>query len=90
MINKNVSTTSKGVTISFSGAIKKDSVLKMVENCAKGQCACMSEASKEKIKDMTVSGLDGAVALNLTGDGLSADEIESALKRSTVLNGITT
>ena len=86
MINKNVFKTQTGVKIAFSGAIKKESVIKMVENCATGQCACMSDESKEKIKDMKVSGLDGDVALDLVGTGLTTDEIEAALKRSTVIN----
>jgi len=86
MINKNVFKTGEGVKIAFSGAIKKDSVIKMVENCATGNCECMSDESKEKIKDMKVSGLDGEVALDLVGSGLTTDEIEAALKRSTVIN----
>ena len=86
MITKNVFKTDAGVKIAFSGAIKKDSVIKMVENCATGSCACMSDESKEKIKDMKVSGLDGEVALDLVGSGLTTAEIEAALKRSTVIN----
>jgi len=86
MITKNVFKTDAGVKIAFSGAIKKEQVVKMVENCATGQCACMSDASKEKIQDMQVSGLDGEVALDLVGSGLSTGEIEAALKRSSVIN----
>ena len=85
MINKNIFKTDEGVKIAFSGAIKKDSVIKMVENCATGNCECMSDESKEKIKDMKVSGLDGEVALDLVGSGLTTGEIEAALKRSTVI-----
>ena len=86
MINKNIFKTDEGVKIAFSGAIKKDSVIKMVENCATGNCECMSDESKDKIKDMKVSGLDGEVALDLVGSGLTTGEIEAALKRSTVIN----
>jgi len=86
MISKNVFKTTEGVKIAFGGAIKKDSVIKMVENCSSGQCECMSDASKEKIKDMKVSGVDGDVALDLVGAGLSKEEIEAALARSKVIN----
>ena len=57
----------------------------MVENCATGQCECMSDETKKKIKDMKVTGKDGQVELDLVGD-IAKEEIESALKKSKVLN----
>jgi hypothetical protein len=57
----------------------------MVENCATGQCECMSDETKKKITIMQVDGKDGDVELNLTGD-VKQEEIEAALAKSKVLN----
>ena len=84
-MNKNVSKTSQGVKILFTGVVEKQNVVKMVENCATGQCECMSDETKKKIKDMKVTGVDGQVELNLLGD-VATKEIEEALKKSKVLN----
>ena len=65
--------------------MKKENIVKMVENCATGQCECMSEATKKKIQNMEVKGEDGAVELELTGD-IAKEEIEEALQKSRVLN----
>ncbi len=84
-MQKNVNTTNTGVKISFTGEVKKQNIVKMVENCATGQCECMSDETKKKIQNMEVSGSDGEVALDLTGD-VSKEEIEAALAKSKVLN----
>jgi len=84
-MNKNVFKTNQGVKISFTGAVEKQNILKMVENCATGSCECMTNETKQKITNMQVSGEDGDVALNLSGD-VSKEEIEAALARSKVLN----
>ena len=84
-MNKNVFKTAEGVKISFTGAVEKQNILKMVENCATGSCECMTDETKEKITNMQVSGTDGEVNLNLTGD-VSKEEIEVALTRSKVIN----
>lgn len=84
-MNKNVLKTSQGVKIEFTGAVEKQNIVKMVENCATGQCECMSDETKKKIENMEVSGTDGDVALDLSGD-VSKEEIEAALARSKVLN----
>ena len=84
-MNKNVLKTGNGVKISFTGTVQKQNIVKMVENCATGQCECMSDETKEKITNMQVSGIDGDVALDLSGD-VSKEEIEAALARSKVLN----
>jgi len=60
---------------------KKQNIIKMVESCATGSCDCMSVDTKEKIKDMKVSGVDGDVKLNLTGD-ITKLEIQEALSKS--------
>lgn len=83
-MKKVVHATGNGVKIAFSGAVKKENIVKMVENCATGACACMSGETKEKIRDMKVRGEDGAVELELTGD-VAKEEIEAALERSKVL-----
>ena len=84
-MNKNVNATNSGVKISFTGEVKKQNIVSMVENCATGQCECMSDETKQKVQNMEVSGDDGNVELNLTGD-LSKEEIEAALAKSKVLN----
>ncbi len=84
-MKKNVHTTQSGVKINFTGVVEKQQIVKMVENCATGQCECMSDETKKKINDMQVSGADGNVALDLSGD-VSKEEIEAALAKSKVLN----
>ena len=84
-MNKNVFKTGEGVKISFTGAVEKQNIIKMVENCATGACECMSDETKAKITNMEVSGQDGDVKLNLSGD-ISKEEIEAALARSKVIN----
>jgi hypothetical protein len=84
-MNKNVLKTGNGVKINFTGAVEKQHIVKMVENCATGACACMSDETKAKINNMEVSGKDGNVALDLSGE-VSKEEIEAALARSKVLN----
>ncbi len=83
-IKKDVSKTNSGVNIKFSGAVKKESVVKMVQNCKTGTCECMSDDTKKKIKDMQVSGEDGEVLLELSGE-VEKSEIEAALAKSKVL-----
>lgn len=75
--------TGNGVKINFLGAVEKQNIVTMVENCSTGQCECMSDDTKAKIKDMKVSGVDGDVELDLDGD-VSVEEIQEALKKSKV------
>ncbi len=84
-MKKSVLQTTSGVKIAFEGEVKKEQIVKMVQNCATGQCECMSDATKKKIASMEVKGEDGAVELELGGD-VKKEEIEAALKRSKVLN----
>jgi len=84
-VKQEVNATGNGVKIAFTGEVKKQNIVKMVENCATGQCECMSDETKQKIRKMEVRGEDGAVELELTGD-VAKKEIEAALKRSNVLN----
>ena len=84
-MEKNVSQTNKGIKINFTGAVEKQNIIKMVQNCATGQCECMSDETKKKITNMEVSGKDGDVALDLSGD-VTKEEIETALSKSKVLN----
>ncbi len=85
MIKKDVKQNENGVSINFSGAIAKDTVFTMVQNCATGKCECMSDETKSKVKDMVVTGEDGDVKLELKGD-VSEAEIKEALSRSKVVN----
>jgi len=84
-MNKNVNVIPNGVNISFSGNVKKQNIVTMVENCQTGSCECMSDETKKKIEGMEVSGKDGEVSLALSGD-ISTEEIELALSKSKVLN----
>ena len=85
MIKKDVKQNENGVSINFSGAIDKDTVFTMVQNCSTGKCECMSDETKAKVKDMVVTGEDGDVKLELRGD-VSEAEIKEALSRSKVVN----
>jgi hypothetical protein len=84
-MQKKVFKTNNGVKINFLGAVEKQNIVSMVENCATGQCECMSDTTKAKIQDMQVSGEDGDVALKLDGD-VSVEEIQAALEKSKLLN----
>jgi len=84
-MEKKVFKTGSGVKINFFGKVEKQNIVTMVENCSTGQCECMSDDTKAKIKDMKVSGEDGAVALDLAGD-VSVQEIQAALEKSKVIN----
>ena len=84
-MNKNVFKTTNGVKINFTGVVQKQQIIKMVENCATGQCECMSDDTKKKINKMQVEGKDGDVELKLDGE-VSKEEIEKALAKSKVLN----
>ncbi len=84
-MNKNVFKIDNGIKINFTGVVKKQQIVKMVENCATGQCECMSDDTKKKINNMQVDGKDGNVELKLNGD-VSKEEIEKALAKSKVLN----
>jgi hypothetical protein len=65
--------------------IKKEQIITMVQNCQSGACECMSDKTKEKITDMSVSGDDGDIELKLNGE-ITREEIEEALKKSKVIN----
>ena len=84
-MKRDVKAIKDGVTVTFSKGIKKEQIIKMVQNCQSGACECMSQNSKEKIKDMQVEGKDGLVKLNLKGT-ITKSEIEEALAKSKVLN----
>ena len=84
-MNKNVFKTNQGVKISFTGSVEKQNIITMVENCKTGSCECMTDETKKKISNMEVSGKDGEVNLDLSGD-VSKEEIEAALARSKVIN----
>lgn len=84
-MQKNVFKTNEGVKIAFTGVVEKQQIVKMVENCATGQCECMSDETKKKITNMQVEGKDGDVELKLSGE-VAKEEIEAALAKSKVLN----
>ena len=73
-----------GVKIKFSGAVEKQNVVEMVQRCQTGRCDCMSDESKEKIKDMSISGEDGDIELTIEGD-LDVDEIQTAVSKSPLI-----
>ena len=83
-MKKKVSKTDFGVKINFLGEVQKKNIVTMVNNCSSGKCECMSDTTKEKIKDITVDGLDGDVELSLNGS-ISVDEIQTALAKSKLI-----
>ena len=83
-MKKNVQKTNSGVSIRFQGVVKKQNIVKMVENCATGECECMSDSTKKKIKNISVNGEDGNISLELDGT-VTKQEIEDALAKSTVI-----
>jgi len=86
---KQVKKTDNGVKINFFGAVQKQQIVTMVQNCSTGKCECMSDDTKAKIKDIGVIGEDGNVELNLRGD-LSTAEIQDAISKSKIINkGVT-
>ncbi len=84
MIRRSVQTTANGVKVNFQN-VKLETITTMVQNCAEGKCACMSDETKKKISHMQVAEKDGEVELHLKGE-VSKEEIEAALERSKVLN----
>ena len=84
-MQQTVNSLKDGVKISFTGEVKKENIVAMVQNCQAGQCDCMSDETKKKIKNMEVSGEDGDVNLTLSGDILK-EEVEAALSKSKVVN----
>ena len=84
-MNKNVFKTNEGVKISFTGEVEKQNIVKMIENCSTGQCECMSDETRKKITNIEISGKDGDVALDLSGN-VTKEEIEAALAKSKVVN----
>ena len=85
MIEKKVTKLSNGVKINFTGVVQKQNIIKMVENCTTGACECMNDETKAKVKDMKVTGKDGDVKLELSGN-IDTKEIEAALAKSKVIN----
>jgi len=84
MKKADVTAQTNGVKITFSGAVAKQNVVEMVERCQTGRCDCMSDESKEKIKDMSISGEDGNVELSIEGD-LDVEEIQTAVSKSPLI-----
>jgi hypothetical protein len=84
-MKNSVSIVNNGVKIAFSRNIKRQNIIKMVDNCSTGACECMSDETKQKITNMQVEGSDGDVSLTLTGD-ISQAEIEDALAKSKVVS----
>jgi len=84
-MEKKVFKVDEGVKINFTGAVEKQNIASMVQNCSTGQCECMSDETKAKVKDMQVSGEDGNVELKLSGD-VSVEEIQAALAKSKIIN----
>jgi arsenate reductase len=84
-IKKELTKSNNGVNINFSGFVTKEKIETMVNNCKMGGCECMSDTTKAKISNMLITGKDGEVKLELSGD-ISADEIKDALSKSKVID----
>ncbi len=85
-MQKRVFSLKDGVNISFTGEVRKENIVKMVQNCQTGKCGCMSDETKQKIKNIDISGEDGDVNIILSGSILK-EEIEEAIEKSKVING---
>jgi len=46
-MEKNVFKTAEGAKIAFTGAVAKQQIITMVENCSTGNCECMSDTKEE-------------------------------------------
>ena len=84
-MQKRIQTFNGGVKIDFSGDVKKQNIVLMVENCKTGRCECMSDATKAKIESMEVLGEDGEVSIKLSGE-ITTQEIKEAVARSKVID----
>lgn len=84
MKQANVLKQSDGVKITFSGDVAKQNVVEMVQRCQSGQCDCMSDEAKKKVTDMSVTGEDGNIELEIKGD-VDAKEIELAVSKSPLI-----
>jgi len=82
---KKITNIKEGVKINFIGEVKKENIVKMVDNCSTGSCSCMNDDTKSKIKNIKVDGKDGDVELSLEGN-ISVKEIQDAVSKSKVLN----
>lgn len=84
-VTKEVTKSINGIDINFKGFVTKDKIESMVNNCKSGKCDCMNDKTKAKITNMTVSGNDGNVKLELSGD-INEDDIKEVLKKSKIVN----
>jgi phosphoserine aminotransferase len=57
-MDKSVFKTGEGVKIAFTGAVEKQNIVKMVENCTTGQCDCMCDETKAKTLYAAIDGSD--------------------------------
>lgn len=78
-----VEASAQGVQVHFTEALSHNTLWSMVRNCQEGQCECMSPQTKAKI---TAMELDDHT-LTLQGS-ITTEEIEEALGRSKVLQGV--
>jgi len=80
MIEKNVNKTDNGVDIEFTGEVNKTDVQNMVNDCSSGQCSCNCDPSLlNKIKEMSVNGIDGKVTISLKGQEIELSEVQNAV-----------
>ncbi|ABB44335.1 hypothetical protein Suden_1057 [Sulfurimonas denitrificans DSM 1251] len=84
MKKTDVTSYENGVSIKFSSTIKKNTVIEMVKKCKTGKCDCMSDESKQKIKDMDITGSDGNMELKISGN-LDVEEIKKAISKSILI-----
>jgi hypothetical protein len=84
-MDKKIDAINDGVKIRFFGEVKKEKIVTMVQNCQNGGCQCMSDATKQKIRDIQIDGEDGDVSLTLSGE-IAKEEIEAALAKSKIIN----
>ena len=81
MLQTNVIKTDSGVTVTFTGDVRKSDIETMVDECGSGRCGCdCAPAVMNKIETMQVNGQNGEVSITLRGRGLEATEVENAVQ----------
>lgn len=61
--------------------ISIEKVEEIVNNCKTGQCDCMSDTTKQKVKFIQVKLVNGKPAIEIDGD-ITQKEIEEAISKS--------
>ncbi len=85
MIEKNLNKTEDGVNIQFTGEVNKADVQNMVDECSNSKCSCNCDPSlMDKIKEISVDGIDGKVTISLKGHEIELSEVQNAVNNCNI------